>query len=311
MLATVPRGVAFGSWSRSFRRSGARSTRRFPGSSRHPAPRARPARDGAGLAGRGAARGAVPVRGRDARLPLARRPRPPPGRLPRGGGRPPAADRGGHADVRHEGRAARRWARRPPPACATWRTASSSARRPKAALKTIRHLWENGAAVSLDLLGEATVTQAEADRYAARCMDALETLAEAAPLVAGAPGARGGLARPAPAREPVREGVRADAAAAARGARGGPRGRGPPDAAAARAREGAGRPPAHRHGVGGHDRGHARARVRAARRAGAARRPVGGGRDPGLPARVAASSSSRCSTGRRRPRASSRSWSAS
>jgi proline dehydrogenase len=52
---------------------------------------------------------------------------------------------------------------------------------PRAALRTIRHLWENGAAVSLDLLGEATVTQAEADRYAARCMDALETLAEAAP----------------------------------------------------------------------------------------------------------------------------------
>ena len=52
---------------------------------------------------------------------------------------------------------------------------------PGAALRTIRHLWENGAAVSLDLLGEATVTQPEADRYAARCMDALETLAEAAP----------------------------------------------------------------------------------------------------------------------------------
>jgi proline dehydrogenase len=52
---------------------------------------------------------------------------------------------------------------------------------PRAALKSIRHLWENGAAVSLDLLGEATVTQEEADRYAARCMDALETLAEAAP----------------------------------------------------------------------------------------------------------------------------------
>jgi RHH-type proline utilization regulon transcriptional repressor/proline dehydrogenase/delta 1-pyrroline-5-carboxylate dehydrogenase len=51
---------------------------------------------------------------------------------------------------------------------------------PKAALKTIRHLWDNGAAVSLDLLGEATVTEAEADRYAARCMDALETLAGAA-----------------------------------------------------------------------------------------------------------------------------------
>jgi len=51
---------------------------------------------------------------------------------------------------------------------------------PKAALGTIRHLWENGAAVSLDLLGEATVTEAEADRYAKRCMDALETLAAAA-----------------------------------------------------------------------------------------------------------------------------------
>jgi proline dehydrogenase len=52
---------------------------------------------------------------------------------------------------------------------------------PKAALRTIRHLWENGAAVSLDLLGEATVTEAEADRYAARCLDALETLAGATP----------------------------------------------------------------------------------------------------------------------------------
>jgi proline dehydrogenase len=52
---------------------------------------------------------------------------------------------------------------------------------PKAASRAIRQLWESGATVSLDLLGEATVTQAEADRYAARCMDALETLAEAAP----------------------------------------------------------------------------------------------------------------------------------
>jgi proline dehydrogenase len=52
---------------------------------------------------------------------------------------------------------------------------------PKAAVKPIRHLWEHGAAVSLDLLGEATVTEPEADRYAARCLDALETLAGAAP----------------------------------------------------------------------------------------------------------------------------------
>jgi proline dehydrogenase len=52
---------------------------------------------------------------------------------------------------------------------------------PRAAVKSIARLWEHGAAVSLDLLGEATVTQAEADRYAERCMDALETLSEAAP----------------------------------------------------------------------------------------------------------------------------------
>jgi proline dehydrogenase len=58
---------------------------------------------------------------------------------------------------------------------------------PRAALRSIRHLWEHGAAVSLDLLGEATVTQAEADRYAARCLDALETLAEAAPRWPGRP----------------------------------------------------------------------------------------------------------------------------
>src|SRR3954447_9018385 len=52
---------------------------------------------------------------------------------------------------------------------------------PRASLRALRHLWEHGAGVSLDLLGEATVTEPEADRYAARCMDALETLAGAAP----------------------------------------------------------------------------------------------------------------------------------
>jgi proline dehydrogenase len=52
---------------------------------------------------------------------------------------------------------------------------------PREALRTIRELWDGGAAVSLDLLGEATVTQAEADRYAGRCREALDTLAEAAP----------------------------------------------------------------------------------------------------------------------------------
>jgi proline dehydrogenase len=52
---------------------------------------------------------------------------------------------------------------------------------PSTALRPIRRLWEHGAAVSLDLLGEATVTEAEADRYAARCREALDTLAAAAP----------------------------------------------------------------------------------------------------------------------------------
>jgi RHH-type proline utilization regulon transcriptional repressor/proline dehydrogenase/delta 1-pyrroline-5-carboxylate dehydrogenase len=50
---------------------------------------------------------------------------------------------------------------------------------PEEAIPVLRELWEAGAASSVDLLGEATVTQAEADRYAARCLDALERLAEA------------------------------------------------------------------------------------------------------------------------------------
>jgi RHH-type proline utilization regulon transcriptional repressor/proline dehydrogenase/delta 1-pyrroline-5-carboxylate dehydrogenase len=44
----------------------------------------------------------------------------------------------------------------------------------------LRRLWEDGAAASVDMLGEATVTAAEADRYARRCEEALRTLAAAA-----------------------------------------------------------------------------------------------------------------------------------
>ena len=51
---------------------------------------------------------------------------------------------------------------------------------PKAALGTLRELWKDGVASSVDLLGEATVTQAEAQRYAERCDDALATLTAAA-----------------------------------------------------------------------------------------------------------------------------------
>jgi RHH-type proline utilization regulon transcriptional repressor/proline dehydrogenase/delta 1-pyrroline-5-carboxylate dehydrogenase len=51
---------------------------------------------------------------------------------------------------------------------------------PSSALGVLRGLWERGVGSSVDLLGEATVTQAEADRYAQRCNEALEQLAIAA-----------------------------------------------------------------------------------------------------------------------------------
>lgn len=51
---------------------------------------------------------------------------------------------------------------------------------PKAALGDLRELWKDGVASSVDLLGEATVTQAEAQRYADRCADALDTIAATA-----------------------------------------------------------------------------------------------------------------------------------
>ncbi|HEV2061212.1 MAG TPA: proline dehydrogenase family protein, partial [Solirubrobacteraceae bacterium] len=50
---------------------------------------------------------------------------------------------------------------------------------PAAALSTLRELWRHGIAASVDLLGEATVTADEAERYAARCAEALDTLAAA------------------------------------------------------------------------------------------------------------------------------------
>jgi RHH-type proline utilization regulon transcriptional repressor/proline dehydrogenase/delta 1-pyrroline-5-carboxylate dehydrogenase len=50
---------------------------------------------------------------------------------------------------------------------------------PAAALGVLRDLWHQGVASSVDLLGEATVTQPEADRYAARCDEALVELARA------------------------------------------------------------------------------------------------------------------------------------
>jgi RHH-type proline utilization regulon transcriptional repressor/proline dehydrogenase/delta 1-pyrroline-5-carboxylate dehydrogenase len=50
---------------------------------------------------------------------------------------------------------------------------------PKDAIPVLRGLWNDGVESTVDLLGEATVTQAEADRYAERCTDALDVLAQA------------------------------------------------------------------------------------------------------------------------------------
>ena len=47
---------------------------------------------------------------------------------------------------------------------------------PKAAAGDLRRMWKRGIATTVDLLGEATVSSEEADRYAARCADALERL---------------------------------------------------------------------------------------------------------------------------------------
>ena len=48
---------------------------------------------------------------------------------------------------------------------------------PSSALRVLRGLWDHGVASTVDLLGEATVTPGEADRYAARCASALEEIA--------------------------------------------------------------------------------------------------------------------------------------
>ncbi len=52
---------------------------------------------------------------------------------------------------------------------------------PAGAVATFRRLWEGGVASSVDLLGEATVTQAEADRYAQRCLEAITVISQATP----------------------------------------------------------------------------------------------------------------------------------
>jgi RHH-type proline utilization regulon transcriptional repressor/proline dehydrogenase/delta 1-pyrroline-5-carboxylate dehydrogenase len=49
------------------------------------------------------------------------------------------------------------------------------------AVPTLRKLWEEGRAFSVDLLGEASVNEREADAYRDRCLTALQTLGEICP----------------------------------------------------------------------------------------------------------------------------------
>ena len=49
---------------------------------------------------------------------------------------------------------------------------------PREATGVLEDLWRKGVATSVDLLGEATVTSAEADRYATRCHEALDGLVD-------------------------------------------------------------------------------------------------------------------------------------
>lgn len=58
---------------------------------------------------------------------------------------------------------------------------------PADAVPVLRGLWSDGIESSVDLLGEATVTVAEADRYATRCAEALDTLAAAYARFDGSP----------------------------------------------------------------------------------------------------------------------------
>jgi len=46
----------------------------------------------------------------------------------------------------------------------------------RAALPAVERMWRDGVATTIDLLGEATVTEAEADSYAERCEETLRTL---------------------------------------------------------------------------------------------------------------------------------------
>ena len=207
------------------------------------------------------------------RLPQPRRPRPSPhGFLDRGRG--PPAPLAAAMRMANTGRAA--WPSAPPSAAGVRHMAHRFivGESPEALRRAARAV-ERGRGATVDLLGEATVTSAEADRYAARCADALRRARRRRATWPSRPDARAGLRRPVPR---VNLSVKVSALtpllrpeAPERGSATRPRLR----PLLREAREGRG-PPARRHGVGRLARGDARARARAARRAGVRRGPSAG-----------------------------------
>ena len=177
-------------------------------------------------------------------------------------------------------RAGSRSGRSPESPCTGWPSGSSWARARPMPCRRSRSSGERGAATTVDLLGEATVTAAEADRYAQRCDEALRTLAKAAQQWPRPPALDG-----RPARQPARQGHGAHREGQGRGARARHRGRRPPARDAAAHGQAGRRAPARRHGVDGLARPDHAARHRAPQRAGVPRRAVGRHRPPGLPAR--------------------------
>ena len=158
-----------------------------------------------------------------------------------------------------------------------------------------QRLWASGAAASVDLLGEATVTAAEADRYARRCDEALRTLAHAARDVAGARLERDSHGS-IPRVNLSRQGHRAHRARARRGAGARDRGRRAPAPRPPAHGQRGRRAPARRHGVDGLARPDHRARAQAAGRAGVPGRPVAPGSCCRPTCATPTSSSTSCST---------------
>ena len=159
---------------------------------------------------------------------------------------------------------------------------------PAAAMPVLKDLWKDGVASSVDLLGEATVTQCEAAAVRGTLRRGDPDARRRGARLARAAAARDRLRGLAAARQPLRQGLRPDAAAAPRRAREGQARRRRSPATAAAARQGARRAPAHRHGVDGLARRRARADPRTARRGRVPRRTERRDGAAGLPARLAA-----------------------